>query len=124
GEVQPGKPLPANVSKALDQALRDSQQRAEFLGIYGGSFSALDVLTEISKLVPKELAVIFEEMSIDGQIVRLRGHTESYAGVDQLKTALAAFPHFGEIRVAEISADAHRGGDSVGGSVGRSERDV
>src|SRR4029453_5390686 len=36
GEVQPGKPLPANVSKALDQALRDSQQRAEFLGIYGG----------------------------------------------------------------------------------------
>ena len=121
GEVQPGKPPPANVSKALDQALRDSQQRAEFLGIYGGSFSALDVLTEISKLVPKELAVIFEELSIDGQIVRVRGHTESYAGVDQLKAALATFPHFGEIRVAEIAADAQRGGNNFSVTIGLSK---
>jgi general secretion pathway protein L len=122
GEVQPGKPAPDNVSKALDQALRDSQQRAEFLGIYGGSFSALDVLTEISKLVPKDLAVIFEEMSIDGQVVRLRGHTESYAAVDQMKTALAAFPHFGEIRVAEIQADAQRGGNTFSVTIGLSKR--
>jgi general secretion pathway protein L len=123
GEVQPGKPAPSNVSKALDQALRDAQQRAEFLGIYGGSFSALDVLTEISKLVPKDLAVIFEELSIDGQLVRLRGHTPSFAAVDQLKAALAGFSHFGEIRVAEIQADAQRGGNTFSVTIGLSKRD-
>ena len=122
-EVQPGKPPPANVSKALDQALRDAQQRAEFLGIYGGNLSALDVLTEISKLVPKDLAVIFEELSIDGQVVRLRGHTPSYAAVDQLKTALAAFPHFGEIRVSEIQSDAQRGGNNFSVTIGFSKSD-
>ncbi len=32
-------------SRALDGALREAQQRADFLGIYGGNLSALDVLT-------------------------------------------------------------------------------
>jgi general secretion pathway protein L len=121
-EAQPGKPAPADVAKSLDQALRDSQQRAEFLGIYGGNLSALDVLTEVSKLVPKDLAVIFEELSIDGQVVRLRGHTPSYAAVDQLKTALAAFPHFGEIRVSEIQSDSQRGGNTWSITIGLSKR--
>jgi general secretion pathway protein L len=120
-QAQPGRPVPANVARSLEQALRDAQQRADFLGIYGGQLSALDVLTEISKLVPKDLAVIFEELSIDGQVVRLRGHTPSFAAVDQLKTALAAFPHFGEIRVSEIQADAARGGNTFSVTIGLSQ---
>lgn len=116
--AQPGKPVPTNVSRALDVTLREAQQRADFLGLYGGNLSALDILTQISKLVPKDLDVIFEEMSIDGQVVRFRGHTPSFAAVDQLKTALAAFPHFGEIRVAEIQADAARGGNNFSVTIG------
>jgi type IV pilus assembly protein PilM len=116
--AQPGKPVPANVARSLEQALRDAQQRAEFLGIYGGKLSALDILTEISKLVPKDLAIIFEELSIDGQVVRFRGHTPSFAAVDQLKTALAAFPSFGEIRVSEIQADSNRGGNTFSVTIG------
>ena len=68
--------------------------------------------------MPKNLDVIFEEMSIDGQVVRFRAHTESFAAVDQLKAALAAFPHFGEIRVAEIQADAARGGNNFSVTIG------
>jgi Tfp pilus assembly protein PilN len=117
-EAQPGRPVPANVAKSLEQALRDAQQRADFLGIYGGNLSALDVLTQISKLVPKELSIILEELSIDGQVVRFRGHTPSFAAVDQLKAALAAFPHFGEIRVSEIQADATRGGNTFSVTIG------
>jgi type II secretory pathway component PulL len=120
-QAEPNKPVPDNVSKALDAELRASQQRADFLGLYGGNLSALDILTEISKLVPKDLAVIFEEMSIDGQVVRFRGHTPSYAAVDQLKSALAAFPHFGEIRVAEIQSDATRGGNTFSVTIGLTE---
>lgn len=117
-EAQPGRPVPANVSKSLEQALRDAQQRADFLGIYGGNLSALDVLTQISKRVPKDLSIILEELSIDGQVVRFRGHTPSFAAVDQLKTALAGFPHFGEIRVSEIQADATRGGNTFSVTIG------
>ena len=108
----PGKPLPSDVPRALQQALHDAQQRADFLGIYGGNLSALDLLTEISKLVPPDLQVVFEELSIDGQVVRIRGHTPSYAAVDQLKSALSNFPTFSDIRVSEIQSDSTRGGNN------------
>jgi len=51
-------------------------------------------------------------------VVRLRGHTPSFAAVDQLKAALAKFPHFGEIRVSEIQADANRGGNTFSVTIG------
>lgn len=111
-QAAPGKPVPADVSRSLVETLRQTQQRAELLGIYGGNLSALDLLGEISKLVPASLAVIFEELSIDGQVVRIRGHTDSFAAVDQLKAALAGFPQFTDIRVSEIQADATRGGNN------------
>lgn len=111
-QAAPGRPVPADVSRALVETLRQTQQRAELLGIYGGNLSALDLLGEISKLVPPGLAVIFEELSIDGQVVRIRGHTDSFAAVDQLKAALAGFPQFTDIRVSEIQADATRGGNN------------
>jgi len=111
-QAAPGRPVPEDVTRALMDTLRQTQQRAELLGIYGGHFSALDLLGEISKLVPAKLAVIFEELSIDGQVVRIRGHTDSFAAVDQLKAALAGFPQFTDIRVSEIQADATRGGNN------------
>lgn len=111
-QAAPGRPLPANVSRALQDTLQQAQQRADLLGIYGGNLSALDLLAEISKLVPPDLAVVFEELSIDGQVVRVRGHTESFAAVDRLRAALAGFPNFGDIRVSEVQADATRGGNN------------
>lgn len=111
-QAAPGRPVPANVSRALQDTLQQAQQRADLLGIYGGSLSALDLLGEISRLVPPDLAVIFEELSIDGQVVRVRGHTDSFAAVDQLKASLSGFPSFGDIRVSEVQADAARGGNN------------
>jgi general secretion pathway protein L len=117
-QAEPGKPVPDDVPRALEVALRDAQQRADFLGIYGGHLSALDLLSELSKLVPKDLAVVLEELSIDGQVVRFRAHTSSFAAVDQLKAALAKFPSFGDIRVSEIQTDAARGGNNFSVTIG------
>ncbi len=111
-QAAPGRPAPANVSRALQDTLQRAQQRADLLGIYGGSLSALDLLGEISRLVPPDLAVIFEELSIDGQVARIRGHTDSFAAVDQLKASLSGFPNFADIRVSEVQADAARGGNN------------
>ena len=67
------------------------------------------VLTEISARIPDGLAVVFEELTVDGQVVRMRGHTESFGTVDQLRTALASFPNFTDIRVSEIQDDEKLG---------------
>ena len=108
----PGAPVPTNVPGALKSALRDTRGRADTLGLYGGNLSALDLLTEISRLVPGDLSLIFEELAIDGQVVRIRGHTPSFAAVDQLQASLRNDPRFGEIRVSEIQADTKRGGNT------------
>lgn len=122
----PDAPIPESVPTALGTALRDARERADQLGLYGGNLSALDLLVEISKQVPGDLSLVFEELSIDGQVVRIRGHTPSFAAVDQLQSALGNDPNFGEIRVSEIQADAKRGGNNfsltVGLNTGRSGR--
>ena len=70
------------------------------------------MLTEISRRVPAGLDVVFEELSIERQVVQIRGHTPSFGSVDQLRSVLAKFVRFAEIAVGEINADARRGGDN------------
>ncbi len=111
-EAFPGQPPPQSVVAGLRNALRDAHERATFLGVYGGNLSALDVLTEISARVPVDLKVVVEELSIDGKVVRISGHTPSFEAVDRLRAELAKFPAFGEIRVSEIQRDARRGGNT------------
>jgi hypothetical protein len=111
-ESAPGQALPSSVPSALKNSLRETRGRADTLGLYGGNLSALDLMTEISRLVPGDLSLIFEELAIDGQVVRIRGHTPSFAAVDKLQAALRGDARFGEIRVSEIQADAKRGGNT------------
>ena len=56
-EAFPDGPMPDNPVAAMREAVRDAEERAEFLGVYRGNLSALDVFTEISKRVPKDLDV-------------------------------------------------------------------
>jgi type IV pilus assembly protein PilM len=111
-EAFPDVAVPENVPASLREALRDAEQRAEFLGVYRGNLSALDLLTEISANVPAGLAVVFEELSIDGRVIRIRGHAPSFEAVDQLRAALSNPTPFSEIRVSEIQSDAARGGNT------------
>ena len=52
-EAFPDGPMPDNPVAAMREAVRDAEERAEFLGVYRGNLSALDVFTEISKRVPE-----------------------------------------------------------------------
>jgi general secretion pathway protein L len=122
-EVAPGKPVPENVPRALQETLREARERADFLGLYKGNRSALDLLAEISALVPADLAIVFEEFAVDGQVVRIRGHTPSFAAVDQLKQALSAVPDFTDIRVSDVKADPALGGNSFSVTVSLGDRE-
>ena len=63
-----------------------------------------DLLTEISARIPKDLQVTFEELAIDRQVIRIRGHSTSFEAVDRLRTELSAYAPFSQIKVSEITS--------------------
>ena len=99
----------ANPVAALRAALDDAKDRAEFLGVYRGNLSALDLLTEISSRIPPELDIVFEELSIDRQTIRVRVFTESFEAADRLGAELAKFAPFSQTRIGGIETDKRSG---------------
>jgi general secretion pathway protein L len=108
--VFPDGPIPDNPLAAMREAVREAEERAEFLGVYRGYLSALDVFTEISKRVPKDLDVGFEELAIDKQMIRLRVAAKTFEAADRLGTELAKFPPFEHAQIGAIETDARTGG--------------
>jgi general secretion pathway protein L len=105
----PDQPLPANPTAALREAVRSARDRAEFLGVYSGNRSALDLLEEISRHVPADLDVVFEELSIDGQTIRIRVSSQSFEAADRLGAELAEFEPFSQSRIGAIETDRKTG---------------
>jgi Tfp pilus assembly protein PilN len=96
----------------MRDAVKNAHDRADFLGVYSSNLSALDILTELSSHVPADLDVVFEEVGIDPNVVRIRGYTKSFEAVERLKSVLSKIPGFSQIQVSEIQTDARRGGKS------------
>ncbi len=102
--------VPSNPVAALQGALREVEKEADTLGVFGGHLSALDILTELSRRVPPDLGVVFEELSIDRQVIQIKGHLPEYGGVDRLEKALTESALFRELTVGDASTDTRRGG--------------
>lgn len=109
-QIFPGKAMPSNATAALQNEVRSAGERAEFLGVYRGNLSALDLLEEVSKRVPPDLDVLFEELTIDRQIIRMRVYAKSFEAADRLGAELAKFPPFAKARIGAIETDKKRGG--------------
>ena len=105
GQVFPGEAVPASPVKAMREAVREARDKAEYLGVYSGNRSALDLLQEISSRVPPELELTFEELSIDGQTIRIRAIAKSFEAAERLGTELSAFPLFSQARIGAIETD-------------------
>lgn len=108
-EAFPGEPVPDNPLAAMREALRDANQRAEFLGVYRGNLSALDLLAEISRRIPADLDLVFEELSIDRQTVRIRVYSKSFEAADRLGAELAKFAPFAQARLGAIETEKRTG---------------
>jgi general secretion pathway protein L len=105
----PKKPVPDDPVAAMRDAVRDAGQRAEYLGVYRGNLSALDLLAEISRRVPQNLEVVFEELSIDRQTIRIKATAQSFEAADRLGAELAKFPPFSQARIGAIETDRRTG---------------
>jgi general secretion pathway protein L len=106
----PGKQPPANLVAGLREEVAGANERAAFLGVYRGNLSALDLLGELSRLVPQNLDIALEELSIDRQTIRMRVHAKSFQATDRLASELAKFPPFASARIGATERDAKTGG--------------
>jgi type IV pilus assembly protein PilM len=108
-ELVPGAAPPANLVTGLGEQVRAASERAEFLGVYRGNLSALDLLGEVSRLVPQDLDIALEELSIDRQSIRMRVQAQSFEAADRLGAELARFEPFAGTRIGAIETDAKSG---------------
>ena len=111
-------PSPENPVSAMGVALRDAQERADFLGLYSGDRSALDLLTELSRTIPSDLAIRITEVNIDRNVIRLDVDAEGFEAADRLTSVLSQTHPFEAAKVAgSIKTDRKTGGVSFNVSI-------
>ena len=109
---------PANPIGALSAQLRSAQERADFLGLYSGNRSALNLLAELSLTIPADLSVRITEINIDRNVIRLDVDAEGYEAADRLTSVLSQVPPFEGAKVAgSIKTDRKTGGVSFNVSI-------
>lgn len=108
-EALPGRPPGDDPVASMREALQAAHQRAEFLGVYRGNLSALDLLTELSRHIPADLKISVEELSIERQTIRIRCSTETFGAADRLGAELARFPAFAQAQIGSIERNRKTG---------------
>jgi type IV pilus assembly protein PilM len=118
-EAFPDQPdVPENPASALGSQLRAAQERADFLGLYSGNRSALDLLAELSRAIPPDLEVRIGEINIDRNAIRLDVDAQGFEAADRLTSVLSATEPFAGAKVAgSVKTDRRTGGVSFNVSI-------
>ena len=101
----PGQSPPSRPIAAMRDAVSDARDRADFLGLYGGNLSALDLLTLLSERIPENLKLRFDEVNIDRNVIRIKVIAENYEAQDRMENLLKSEPVFAE---ADVTGSAKR----------------
>ncbi|MBW2712241.1 MAG: PilN domain-containing protein, partial [Deltaproteobacteria bacterium] len=94
---------------AMGKAVDSYQQRADFLGVYRGNLSALDLLAEVSNRIDPDSGVNFETLEINRNAIKIKGISRDFEGVDRIQATLREFAIFQQIDVSDIK-EASKGG--------------
>jgi general secretion pathway protein L len=109
---------PDNPVGVLGRELRAAQERADFLGLYSGNRSALELLAELSRAIPNDLDVRITEVNIDRNVIRLDVDAEGYEAADRLTAVLSESDPFQNAKVAgSVKTDRQTGGVSFSVSI-------
>ena len=110
--------IPNNPVGALGSELRAAQKRADFLGLYTGNRSALELLAQLSRSIPLDLEVRIGEINIDRNTIRLDVDAQGYEAADRLTSVLSATDPFQRAKVAgSVKTDRRTGGVSFDVSI-------
>lgn len=99
----PGETQILDETLQLAQAIDGLRQRVQ---PGGSSASALEVLREASTLAPPEPRMNASELVFDGETLRLRGETESFEAVEEIKTKLSRSTLFQDVQVRDPRTNA------------------
>lgn len=103
--IFPDRPVPSRPMAALTEDVASARERANFLGLYGGNLSALDLLTLLSERIPSDLTVKFDEVNIDQNVIRIKVAAQNYEAQDRLENVLKAESVFA---AADVTGSAKR----------------
>ena len=119
GEAFPNKqPVPDEPANAFGGELRSARERADFLGLYSDDRSALQLLAELSRTIPKDLEVRVNEVTIDRNQIRLDVAAGGYEAADRLTAVLSKNAVFQGAKVAgSVRTDSKTGGVSFDVSI-------
>lgn len=119
GEAFPNKqPVPDEPANAFGGELRSARERADFLGLYSDDRSALQLLAELSRTIPKDLEVRVNEVTIDRNQIRLDVAAGGYEAADRLTAVLSGNAAFQGAKVAgSVRTDSKTGGVSFDVSI-------
>jgi general secretion pathway protein L len=80
------------------------KQRRTYGGLAPSAPRAIDVLRVLTVSAPPDVDLDLEELSLDGETLRLRGSTRAYEGVEALKRALATRPELRAVEAKDVRA--------------------
>jgi len=80
------------------------KQRRLSGGLAPSAPRAIDCLRALTAAVPNDVPLDIEELSLDGETLRLRGSTKTYEGVEAVKRGLAARPEFRNVETKDVRA--------------------
>jgi general secretion pathway protein L len=109
---------PSNPMGEMSRRVQEKRDLADFLGAYGRDQSALDLLTELSRRIPQDLDVTFQELDIDRRGIRIKVSAPSFEAADRLTSEIASREPFQSAKVAgEVSSDPRGGGKTFSLSI-------
>jgi general secretion pathway protein L len=93
-----------NEKAQLEEAIDTLQKRRRLLGGTGAA-SPLDVLRQLSAVLPENVPLDLDEWSFDGDAVRFRGITASFEAAETIKTAVMSLGIFRDVQLKEVKTE-------------------
>ncbi|PID71810.1 MAG: hypothetical protein CSB34_05325 [Desulfobulbus propionicus] len=89
----------------MQVALRGMETTEGDVPIYAGNQRILDFLADISSRIPETTVIQVSRMVVDNKAVRMRGVTETFNAVDEIKNLLAQSPYYTDVQIVSATAD-------------------
>lgn len=80
------------------------KQRQLYGGLAPSAPRIIDLLKAVTAGMPSDAQLDVEELTVDGEALRLRGSTRTYEGVEAVKRGLASRPEFRDVQTKDVRA--------------------
>lgn len=102
GTVTGSNPGPDPV-KQLQVKVNELNDASATGTVHDPSLNTIKILADISARLPKSMEVSFERLIYDRKTIRIKGLTDNFNTVDQMKNSLAESPLFAEVTIGSAN---------------------